>query len=61
MTYKVLIDGVEDTLTYDRESGARGRQYLTNNNRASHAFSFKLEPGQKFRTNGHNYEVLGAL
>lgn len=58
MTYRVLIDGVETTLTYDRHSGARGNQYLTPGAASSHAFSFHLQPGMKFRTNGHTYEVL---
>jgi hypothetical protein len=58
VTYRVLIDGVETTLTYDRHSGARGHQYLTPGAASSHAFSQTLQPGTKFRTNGHTYEVL---
>ena len=55
----VTIDGVETTLRYDAYSGARGHQYLTPGNRASHAFPWRLEDkrGQVFRTNGHTYEV----
>lgn len=58
MKFKVRIDGVETTLTYDRRSGARGHQYLTEGNAASHAFSAPLRAGMTFRTNGHRYEVL---
>lgn len=60
MTHKVKIDGVETTLTYDRHSGARGYQYLTPGNTASHAFTCYLSSvvGSTFRTNGHTYEVL---
>lgn len=61
MKFKVKIDGVETTLTYDRESGARGKQYLTPGNASSHAFPFPLRVGEKFRVNGHDYEVLEAL
>lgn len=63
MTYRVLIDGVETTLTYDRHSGARGYQYLTPGNTSSHAFTCRLSAvvGSRFRTNGHEYEILGAL
>jgi hypothetical protein len=57
-THQVLIDGVEHTLTYDRYSGNRGHQYLTEGNRASHAFPKALVAGMKFRTGGHDYEVL---
>lgn len=58
--YRVKIDGVETTLTYDSYSGARGHQYLTPGNAASHAFPFTLGlmAGQRFKTNGHTYEVL---
>lgn len=58
MTKHVLIDGVYTPLTYDSFSGARGHQYLTPGNTSSHAFSQALFVGQKFRTNGHDYEVL---
>jgi hypothetical protein len=60
VTHRVRIDGVETVLTFDRYSGARGYQYLTPGAAASHAFPFKLEPGQRFRANGHEYEVLSA-
>jgi hypothetical protein len=56
---RVKIDGCETTLTYDSFSGARGHQYLTLDHAASHAFNALLEDGQRFRTNGHDYEVLG--
>ncbi len=58
MIHRVKIDGVETTLTYDKTSGARGAQYLTPGNKESHAFSTLLCAGQRFRTNGHTYEVL---
>jgi hypothetical protein len=58
MTFRVKIDGVETTLTYDCYSGSRGHQYLTPGATASHAFTYKLTKGQKFRTNGHTYEIL---
>lgn len=60
MTLLVKIDGELRTLTLDRPSGARGLQYLTEGNAESHAFAFHLAPGQRFRTNGHAYEVIGA-
>jgi hypothetical protein len=59
--FRVTIDGVETTLTYDRHSGSRGHQYLTPGNAASHAFGQPLVVGQAFRTNGHRYEILEAL
>ena len=59
--FRVLIDGVENTLTYDRHSGARGHQYLTLGNASSHAFAQPLVAGQMFRTNGHRYEILEAM
>ncbi len=59
--FRVTIDGIENTLTYDRHSGARGHQYLTNGNASSHAFAQRLAVGQVFRTNGHRYEILEAL
>ena len=57
--YAVDIDGVSELLTFDSHSGARGNQYLTTGNRASHAFPFALHDmeGQTFRTNGHTYYV----
>lgn len=58
MKFRVRIDGVETTLTYDRHSGARGHQYLTRGNASSHAFARPLVSGQVFRTNGHRYEIL---
>jgi len=58
MKFRVRIDGIETTLTYDSFSGARGHQYLTPGNTSSHAFASKLEIGEVFRTNGHRYEVL---
>ncbi len=58
MSHRVRIDGVETTLTYDRHSGARGYQYLTPGNAASHAFPDTLQKGQVFRCNGHRYEIL---
>lgn len=61
MKFRVTIDGVENTLTYDRHSGARGHQYLTRGNASSHAFAQHLVVGQVFRTNGHRYEILEAL
>lgn len=61
MRVRVTIDGVETTLTYDCHSGSRGHQYLTPGNRASHAFNWRLEDhiGERFRTNGHDYHILG--
>jgi hypothetical protein len=61
VTFRVTIDGVPTTLTYDRHSGTRGHQYLTAGNAASHAFAQPLVVGQRFRTNGHHYEILEAL
>lgn len=59
---RVKIDGVENTLRFDSTSGSRGHQYLTEGNRASHAFPWRLEDrrGQCFRTNGHDYEILST-
>lgn len=59
MTFKVKIDGVPTTLTFDSHSGARGYQYLTPGATSSHAFREPLVPGQKFRTSGHDYEIIG--
>ncbi len=61
MTYRVTIDGVTTVLTFDSYSGSRGYQYLTPGNTESHAFPKYLVPGQKFRTNGHDYEVTAVL
>jgi hypothetical protein len=58
MHHRVRIDGVENTLTYDCFSYARGHQYLTKGNASSHAFGEMLKKGQVFRTNGHRYEIL---
>lgn len=60
MTFRVKIDGVETTLTYDQYSGARGYQYLTPGAASSHAFPWKLDDmkGRSFRTGGSNYEIL---
>lgn len=57
--WRVIIDGVETTLTYDRYSGNRGYQYLTPGNTASHAFQRQLGTGQHFTCNGHTYYVKG--
>lgn len=54
---RVLIDDKETILTYDRHSGARGYQYLTPGNTASHAFQRPLAPGQHFTLNGRRYYV----
>lgn len=54
----VIIDGEKTTLTFESFSGNRGYQYLTPGNTSSHAFNEPLIPGTKFRTNGHDYEVL---
>lgn len=56
--HRVEIDGVETVLTYDQESGNRGHQYVTPDNRASHAFQECLKKGQEFRVNGHLYKIL---
>lgn len=56
--HEVIIDGVKTTLTYQSYSGSRGHQYLTPGNASSHAFQQALCKGQKFRVNGHTYEVL---
>ena len=59
----VKIDGTETTLLrYDSYSGSRGHQYLTPGNRVSHAFPWRLEgrQGQRFRTGGHDYEIVAA-
>ncbi len=59
-TAKLRIDGVETVLTYDCYSGARGYQYLTPGNRASHAFPWppdRMLLGGSFRMNGHLYEA----
>lgn len=61
MKFRVTIDGVETTLTYDRHSGARGHQYLTSGNASSHAFAQPLIVGRAFRTNGHRYEILEVM
>jgi hypothetical protein len=60
-TFRVKIDGVKTTLTFDSHSGSRGYQYLTPGATSSHAFREPLVPGQKFRTSGHDYEVLGRV
>jgi len=60
-TFRVKIDGVKTTLTFDSRSGSRGYQYLTPGATSSHAFREPLVPGQKFRTSGHDYEVLEHL
>lgn len=59
MKFRVRIDGIPNTLTYDQHSGSRGHQYLTEGNASSHAFALPLVVGQVFRTNGHRYEILG--
>jgi hypothetical protein len=56
--HKVLIDGVETTLTFEHFSGSRGYEYHTPGHTSSHAFNEHLKKGMKFRTNGHTYEVL---
>jgi hypothetical protein len=61
MPFRVKIDGVVTTLTFDSRSGSRGYQYLTPGATRSHAFREPLAPGQKFRTSGHDYEVLGRV
>ncbi len=58
MTHEVRIDGKETTLTFASYSGSRGYQYRTPGNTASHAFPWELAKGMRFRTNGHDYEVL---
>lgn len=60
MPLRVKIDGVETTLTFDSHSGSRGYQYLTPGATRSYAFQEPLVPGQKFRTSGHDYEVLSG-
>ena len=57
---RVRIDGVETTLTFDCTSGSRGHQYLTPGNASSHAFDWHPQAGEKFRTNGHSYEILSV-
>lgn len=61
MTYRVKIDGVETTLTFESRSGSRGYQYLTPDAASSHAFSELLQAGTRFRTNGHDYEVMERI
>lgn len=56
----VLIDGVYTMLIYGSFSHACGHQYLTPGNASSHAFQHALIVGDKFRTNGHDYEVLAG-
>lgn len=57
-SFRVLIDGEPNTLTYQSHSGSRGHQYLTAGNRSSHGFEHPLVAGQRFRVSGHHYEVL---
>lgn len=54
---EVLIDGVKTLLTLVRYS-ARGWEYHTPGNASNHTFQEPLRAGQRFRTNGHAYEVL---
>lgn len=56
--FKVKIDGVETTLTFEYASGSRGYEYHTPGHSSSHSFNDHPQKGQKFRTNGHLYEVL---
>lgn len=55
--HRATIDGNQTTLTYEEFSPARGHQYRTPSG-SSHGFPFKLEAGQRFRTNGRQYEIL---
>lgn len=57
-THTVKIDGKWTYLRYESFSGSRGYQYLTPGNASSHAFPEPLQEGQRFRLNGHDYEVL---
>jgi hypothetical protein len=58
VSLRVLIDGVETTLTFAHASGSRGYEYHTPGHASSHSFSAHPEPGQRIRTNGHDYAFL---
>lgn len=58
MNHEVIIDGVSTVLTFRGNSGSRGYEYNTPGNASSHCFGEPLRAGQRFRTNGHFYEVL---
>jgi len=58
--HKVKIDGKENTLTLIQSHGANsdGHQYNTAGNESGHRFRRLLKKGDKFKTNGCNYEIL---
>lgn len=58
--HKVLIDGKAETLTLTATPGRNRNdyQYNTTGNASAQRFNFPLQSGQKFRTNGHKYEIL---
>ena len=57
---KIKIDGIETTFSY-RNNGTPFFQFNTEGNKEGHTFKddLRLKPkGTKFRTNGHEYEIL---
>jgi len=56
--HDVLIDGVETRLTLQEDSPSRGYVYHTPGHASAHSFRLPLVKGERFRTNGHHYEVL---
>lgn len=63
--FKILIDGVVKRMKFERFNKARGFQYhvLNDNDQpvSSHGFKNRIdsfESGTRFRTNGHDYEIL---
>lgn len=60
-TWRVLIDGVENRLTFVCFQLDGRRSYNTKGDRSQYSFDFRLEEGQKFRSNGHYFEILGQV
>lgn len=58
-SFLVKIDGAETVLTLQGLRYAVCPVYHTPRNTSAHTFSTHLKTGDKFRANGHYYEVIG--
>lgn len=59
-SFAVKIDGADNVLTLVYLSGA-GYQYNTRGNESGHTFRGALQVGDKFRTGGHEYQIIEKL
>lgn len=60
MKFEVTIDGKPNVLVLENQRPGK-YEYHTQDHHSSHSFPWPLKIGERFRTNGHVYEIKRAL